>query len=162
MENVKFDTYQCDRNHVYIIFGKRLRSAGVDENRMNPIGSNFLLIFFFFVSFFDLGNASNWLDLAEWLADRGARKIAIVVKRCLMSSINSRRYVRILSIATVRGQVIAEFSFDQVRQTRVPERVRTNRIGRVPEQPGRLAELAEPFVGVRRDRVRVRRQSGRY
>ncbi|VVC29220.1 Hypothetical protein CINCED_3A006213 [Cinara cedri] len=63
LENFKCDTYQCNPNYIYIIFG----------------------------------NASDWLDLAEWLADRGAQKIVITIKRCLISSINSRRFDKLIS-----------------------------------------------------------------
>lgn len=39
-----------------------------------------------------LGNKFDWLDVAEWLADRGAQKIVIVVKRCLTTTTNCRRF----------------------------------------------------------------------
>ncbi|XP_026822789.1 fatty acid synthase-like, partial [Rhopalosiphum maidis] len=44
-----------------------------------------------------VGNRGDWLDLAEWLVDRGAQKIVIIVKRCLMSSTICRRFDRLIS-----------------------------------------------------------------
>ncbi|CAH1725990.1 unnamed protein product [Aphis gossypii] len=44
-----------------------------------------------------VGNRGDWLDLAEWLVDRGAQKVVIIVKRCLMSSTICRRFDRLIA-----------------------------------------------------------------
>ncbi|XP_016657076.1 fatty acid synthase isoform X4 [Acyrthosiphon pisum] len=44
-----------------------------------------------------VGNRGDWLDLAEWLAERGAKRIMIVVKRCSMSSTVCRRFDQLIS-----------------------------------------------------------------
>ncbi|XP_060835401.1 fatty acid synthase-like [Rhopalosiphum padi] len=44
-----------------------------------------------------VGNRGDWLDLAEWLVNRGAQKILIVVKRCLMSSAMCRKFDKLIS-----------------------------------------------------------------
>ncbi|KAF0755952.1 fatty acid synthase-like isoform X1 [Aphis craccivora] len=43
------------------------------------------------------GNKGDWLDLAEWLVDRGAQNILVVVKRCLMSSTMCRKFDKLIS-----------------------------------------------------------------
>lgn len=65
--------------------GKLFRTGKVGKNR-SPV-------------YRFLGNKSDWLDLAEWLVGRGAQKIVVAVKRCLMSSTNCRRFVNGISIA---------------------------------------------------------------
>ncbi|CAI6347084.1 unnamed protein product [Macrosiphum euphorbiae] len=44
-----------------------------------------------------VGNRGDWLDLAEWLVERGAKRIMIIVKRCLMSSTVCRRFDKLIS-----------------------------------------------------------------
>lgn len=39
------------------------------------------------------GNKSDWLDITEWLVDRGAKKFVINVSRYLMTTSTCRRYV---------------------------------------------------------------------
>uniref|UniRef100_A0A2H8TDM0 Fatty acid synthase n=1 Tax=Melanaphis sacchari TaxID=742174 RepID=A0A2H8TDM0_9HEMI len=48
-------------------------------------------------SYLIFGNRGDWLELAEWLVDRGAQKIVVVVKRCLMSSTICRRFDKLIS-----------------------------------------------------------------
>lgn len=36
---------------------------------------------------------STWIDLAEWLVVRGARKIVVAIKKYSMSTTASRRYL---------------------------------------------------------------------
>eukprot|EP00102_Acyrthosiphon_pisum_P016442 XP_008187406.1 PREDICTED: fatty acid synthase-like [Acyrthosiphon pisum] len=56
-----------------------------------------------------VGNRGDWIDLAEWLVERGAQKIVIVVKRCLMSSTVCRRFDRLIS-RNVSIQIESDFN----------------------------------------------------
>lgn len=75
-------SYQCHPDHVYVVVGKYFNFKNISINTQMS---------YLYLS--TLGNKSDWLDLAEWLVDRGAQKVVIAVKRCLMSSNNCRRFV---------------------------------------------------------------------
>jgi len=54
----------------------------------------FLLIFSIFKNRYFIGGKYNyWIDLAEWLVIRGARKIIVFINKYGMSSTTSRRYL---------------------------------------------------------------------
>jgi len=71
-------SYQFHPDHVYVVVGNNFA--------LNNLNTKYL----FNTWFIFLGNKSDWLDVTEWLVDRGAQKIVIVVKCFLMSSTTCR------------------------------------------------------------------------
>jgi len=101
------DSYQCHHDHVYVVVGNIVvcTRKSVSYGKMRESLAYLSIV---------LGNKSDWLDLAEWLVGRGAQKIVIAVKRCLMSSTNCRRFVNGIPIATYRSTCLCLLCFELV------------------------------------------------
>jgi len=79
-ESAECDTYRCHPDRVYVIVGNCF-VARPDGRYGNDASCSVL------------AREADWLDVAEWMVDRGAQKIVIAVRRCLMSSVACRRSV---------------------------------------------------------------------
>lgn len=79
--DLRYEMYQCYSNRVYLVVGKK-------SLRRQIINLKYLIILLFLG-----GKYSNWIDLAEWLVIRGARKIVVAIKKYAISTTASRRYL---------------------------------------------------------------------